>query len=43
MTCASVADHHSPWCCRHKWTLRYLTSVVTIELVLQLLQIRGVL
>lgn len=31
------------WCCRHKWTLRYLVFVVTLELILQILQIRGVL
>jgi len=31
------------WCCKHKWTLRYMFVVLTAVLVLQVLEIRGVL
>jgi len=31
------------WCCRHRWTLRYMLVVLTLVLVLQILEIRGVL
>lgn len=24
----------SPWCCRHKWTIGYIATVVTLELLL---------
>lgn len=34
---------HTPWCCRHRWTLRYISVVVSLELVLQLLMIKGIL
>lgn len=33
----------SPWCCKHKWTIRYITSVVTLSMVLEILQLKGVL
>jgi len=32
-----------PWCCRHKWTLRYIVFVMNVGLLLQILEIRGVL
>lgn len=41
MTCARRND--TRWCCRHKWTLNYVGVVVTAELVLNVLQTRGVL
>ncbi len=31
------------WCCRHRWTLSYLTVVATAGLILQILELRGVL
>lgn len=34
---------HLPWCCKHRWTLRYIAVVATSSLVLELLQTYGVL
>ena len=31
------------WCCKHKWTIGYIAVVVTIALILQVLELRGVL
>ena len=31
------------WCCRHRWTLRYIAVVTTAALIVQILQVRGVL
>lgn len=31
------------WCCRHRWTIGYIAVVSTLALVLQVLEIRGVL
>ncbi len=30
-------------CCRHRWTMRYILVVVTLGLVLQIVQIKGLL
>lgn len=42
MTLEEIRDH-TPWCCRHRWTIHYIMVVVTLELILQILVIKGVL
>lgn len=31
------------WCCKHRWTMLYIACVTTLMLILQILEIRGVL
>lgn len=39
----TAPDAAALWCCRHRWTLRYILVVLTLVLALQVLEIRGVL
>lgn len=36
-----TAHFPKPWCCKHRWTLCYLSVVSTAALVLQILQASG--
>jgi len=36
-------DYAYLWCCRHRWAIGYIAVVVTLELILMVLTIRGVL
>lgn len=38
---SATHDTTPPWCCRHTWTLSYISAVVTLELVLLTLQATG--
>lgn len=39
----AVQEDLIPWCCRHRWTMRYISVVVTLEFVVEILHTAGVL